>query len=96
MQRSGIGLSQIWSELFVHPGNRCSMIGLGAVLSQVQDDGSIYPLAYASRSIDKHECNYGISELEIWNLCGLYGIFVPAFLFILVLCTRTMLLVCPS
>lgn len=30
-------------------------VDLGAVLSQVQDDGTIHPIAYASRSLDKHE-----------------------------------------
>ena len=44
------------------------MVELGAVLYQVQDDGSIHPVAYATRSIDKHECNYGIFELETLGL----------------------------
>ena len=33
--------------------------GLGAVLAQRQADGSIQPIAYASRSLQTHECNYG-------------------------------------
>ena len=45
-----------------------SIRGLGAVLSQTQEDGSIHPIAYASRSLDKHERNYGISELETLGL----------------------------
>ena len=45
-----------------------SIRGLGAVLSQTQEDGSIHPIAYASRSLDKHEQNYGISELETLGL----------------------------
>ena len=45
-----------------------STVGLGAVLSQTQDDGTIHPIAYASRSVDKHEKNYGISELETLRL----------------------------
>ena len=45
-----------------------STVGLGAVLSQTQDDGTIHPIAYASRSVDKHEKNYGISELETLGL----------------------------
>ncbi len=45
-----------------------STVGLGAVLSQEQDDGTIHPVAYASRSVDKHERNYGISELKTLGL----------------------------
>lgn len=41
-----------------------SGIGLGAVLSQEQPDGTTRPIAYASRTLQKHERNYGISELE--------------------------------
>ena len=36
----------------------------GAVLAQKQDDGSVRPIAYASRSLQPHERNYGITELE--------------------------------
>ena len=50
-----------------------STVGLGAVLSQVQEDGMVHPIAYASRTVDKHERNYGISELEtlglVWSIC---------------------------
>ena len=45
-----------------------STVGLGAVLSQVQEDGMVHPIAYASRAVDKHERNYGISELETLGL----------------------------
>ena len=38
--------------------------GLGAVLSQRQKDNTIRPLAFASRTLQPHEKNYGISELE--------------------------------
>ena len=40
-----------------------SGLGLGAILSQEQG-GQVHPIAYASRTLDPHECNYGISELE--------------------------------
>ena len=41
-----------------------SGIGLGAILSQKQSDGEYHPIAYASRSLQPSEKNYGISELE--------------------------------
>ena len=45
-----------------------SGVGLGAVLSQKQEDGTIRPIAYASRTLQIHERNYGISRP--WGLCG--------------------------
>lgn len=44
-----------------------SGLGLGAVLSKEQD-GEVHPIAYASRTLDPHERNYGISELETLGL----------------------------
>ncbi len=44
-----------------------SGLGLGAVLSQ-EKEGQLHPIAYASRTLDIHECNYGISELETLGL----------------------------
>ena len=41
-----------------------SGVGLGAVLSQEQEDGRSKPLCYASRTLQTHERNYGVSELE--------------------------------
>ena len=38
--------------------------GLGVVLAQEQLDHSVRPIAYASRTLLKHECNYRITELE--------------------------------
>lgn len=38
--------------------------GLGAVLSQCQDDKTIRPIAFASWTLQPHERRYGISELE--------------------------------
>ena len=37
---------------------------LGAVLAQKQEYGTVRPIAYASRSLQQHEKNYGITELE--------------------------------
>ena len=45
-----------------------SGVGLGAVLSQLQDDGQLHPVAYASQSLDASEKNYGILELETLGL----------------------------
>lgn len=46
--------------------------GLGAVLAQRQEDHTVRPIAYASRSLQAHERNYGITELEglgvVWAL----------------------------
>ncbi len=41
-----------------------SGLRVGAVLAQEQDDGTARPLAYASCTLQKHEANYGITELE--------------------------------
>lgn len=38
--------------------------GLGAVLEQEQDDGLLHPVAYASRTLSKHEKHYGITDME--------------------------------
>ena len=38
--------------------------GLGAILSQYQDDHKLHPVAYASRSISSTEANYAITDLE--------------------------------
>ena len=37
---------------------------MGAVLSQKQLDGKVAPIAYASRTLQQHEKNYGTLELE--------------------------------
>lgn len=42
-----------------------SGVGLGAVLSQSQYDGTIRPVAFASRTLQPHEKNHGVSELEV-------------------------------
>ena len=46
--------------------------GLGAVLSQYQEDQRLHPVAYASRALSPGERNYGITELEtlalVWAL----------------------------
>ena len=41
-----------------------SGVGLGAVLAQEVEDGKLHPVAYASRTLQPHEQNYGATELE--------------------------------
>ena len=41
-----------------------SRIGLGTVLAQEVEDGTRHPVAYASRTLQPHEENYGTTKLE--------------------------------
>ena len=45
-----------------------SALGLGAVLQEVQADGKLHPVAYASRALRKGEKNYHSSKLEFLAL----------------------------
>ena len=38
--------------------------GLGAILSQRQEDNRLHPVAYASRSVSATEANYAVTNLE--------------------------------
>lgn len=48
--------------------SNASGVGLGAILSQEQEDGQIHPIAYASRTLDPVEKNCGFFELETLGL----------------------------
>lgn len=50
-----------------------SLAGLGAVLSQADEKGQLHPVAYASRTLHKHEQNYPITELETLAWSGMGG-----------------------
>ena len=70
----------ITAPVFVYPDfdrdfvleTDASILGLGAILSQVQDDDRLHPLAYASRSLSKSEKNYPVTELE--TLAVVWGV----------------------
>ena len=64
-----------------------SIKGLGAVLSQVQSDNQLHPIAFASRALSPPEKNYGVTDLEtlavVWAMSHfhyyLYGHNVTVF-----------------
>ena len=50
--------------------------GLGAVLSQKQEDGWVHPVAYGSQTLTMHEKNYHSTKLRVSGIeMGHYGIF---------------------
>lgn len=49
-----------------------SPYGVGAVLSQIMDDGFEHPVAFASRSLHPAECNY--SQLDREGLAVVFGV----------------------
>ena len=51
--------------------------GLGAVLAQQQDDSKVHPIAFASRALNNHEKNYGISEMETLAVVWAAKLFRP-------------------
>ena len=53
-----------WSKSFLVDTD-ASETGIGAVLSQVQDDGSECVIAYASRLLSKQEHNYCVTRKEL-------------------------------
>ena len=52
--------------------------GIGAVLSQEQDDGRLHPIAYASRALSPAESKYAITELEtlavVWAMSHFHSL----------------------
>ena len=54
-----------------------SIQGLGAVLLLCQVDGKIHLTAYASRSLNVHEHNYGITKIETLGLVWAARLFRP-------------------
>ena len=54
-----------------------SIEGIGAVLSQPQEDAMVHPVAYASRSLTAAERNYSITELETLAVVWAITHFIP-------------------
>jgi len=42
-----------------------SKLGLGATLSQYQEDQKLHPVTYARRSVSSTEANYAVTDLKI-------------------------------
>ena len=40
-------------------------MALGAVLTQENEEGEEHPIVYLSKTLDKHELNYTVSEKEL-------------------------------
>ena len=64
-----------WSKSFLVDTD-ASETGIGAVLSQVQDDGSECVIAYASRLLSKQERNYCVTRKELLLLLLLLNFMV--------------------
>ena len=47
-------------EFTIH--SDASLTAIGAVLSQLDDEGNEHPVAYTSRVLNKHERNYSVTE----------------------------------
>ena len=54
-----------------------SIEGIGAILSQPQEDDLLHPVAYASRSLTVAERNYAITELETLAVVWAITHFIP-------------------
>ena len=54
--------------LFVLDTDASQHLGIGAVLSQLQPNGTEHVVAYGSRSLNEHEKNYCVTRLEILAL----------------------------
>ena len=54
-----------------------SVNGVGAVLSQIQEDGLVHPIAYASRSLTTGERNYAVTQLDTLAVVWAITHFVP-------------------
>ena len=56
-----------WSQPFIIDTD-ASVVGIGAVLSQVDEEGIEYVIAYGSRVLPKAERNYCVTRKELLSV----------------------------
>ncbi|KAG0923624.1 hypothetical protein G6F26_013839 [Rhizopus arrhizus] len=60
-----------------HSRNYASKLGLGCVLTQLDDDGKEHPIIFASRGLKPNEANYAPTKLECLAVIWAVKLFRP-------------------